>query len=303
MRDKVRLWRRAQLVLAVLGSVLAAAAATTLPGAAVEALGQDAGEGGWTAARMVAAASAVALALVGFVQIHFLTTDRIQAWVRLRSVSEGLKSEIFRFRAGATPYDAPGGESANAGRLNQNADALEKAADDLARHLPDRPKRPSEPPPKLDAAGYLERRVNDQINGYYLPRARDNEKAAAFYKYLGIAAAAIGLVLSTIMAIGEAPAYGVWVPVLTTLAAAFAAHSGVERHDFLAKNYAQHAQRLERLARGWYANGERRHYPAIWSAFVHECEETISVENRGWMAAMVEEVRDVSDIVRAERKE
>lgn len=289
VRDGVRFWRLAQLVLAVIGSVLAAAAATSLP----EASGYAE-----TAARAAALFGAIALALVGFVQIHFLPSESVESWARLRSVSEGLKSEVYRFRAGAKPYQS----DQNGTLLARHSAELEQSAGDLAQHLPDEPAKPSDPPPSLTPATYLEKRVDQQIRDYYLPQSRKNKRLAGRYRYLGTAAAALGVVLSTVMAIQGAAEVGIWVPVLATLAAAFAAHAAVERYEFNANSYAQHAQRLETLARSWQANPSR-FAPAVWSDFVHECEETISVENRGWMADMLRKVEGVSDIVAKARTE
>jgi hypothetical protein len=297
-RDGVRSWRLIQLILAVAGAVLAAAAASMLPAEPAgdaQAAGQAAEH---MAARVLAFVGALALALVGFVQIWFLPPKSIEDWARLRSVSEGLKSEVYRFRAGAKPYqhDPHGAE------LTRKTSELEQSADDLAEALPPEPAKPSPPPGALEPAGYLDKRVDQQIRHYYLPESRKNRQKARHYRWLGIGAAFLGVILSTAMGVAGASGLGIWVPVLTTLTAAFAAHAAVERYEFNAKSYAQHAQRLERLARAWQAN-PRRFEPEVWSDFVHECEETISVENRGWMADMLRKVDGVGDIVAKARAE
>jgi hypothetical protein len=287
-RDGVRFWRIAQLALAVLGSILAAAAASLPAAAGVEE----------TTARALALLSAIALALVGFVQVHFLSPKRIEGWVRLRSVSEGLKSEVCRFRARARPYEA----DPNGRLLAQRAAELEQSAGDLAHLLPDAPARLSEAPGSLTPATYLEQRLDQQIRRYYLPQSRRNRRSAGIYRNLAIAAAASGVVLSTLMAVGGAAVFAIWVPVLTTLAAAFAAHAAVEQFQANAQNYAQTAQRLETLVRSWQVD-PLRFDPTVWSDFVNECEETISVQNRGWMADTLRKVEGVADVVARARAE
>ncbi len=300
-RDRVRRWRMAQLALAVAGSVLAALAASWLSGADVAAGGAvETADGaiGQGAGRAAALLGAVALAMVGFIQFHFLKGERVAAWARLRSASEGLKSEVFRFRARARPYEA----DPNGTLLAQRTAELESSAGDLAHLLPAAAAKPSEPPGPLTPATYLEARVDQQISRYYAPQARKNQGRADLYRNLAITAAGVGTVLSIAMAVLGIATLGIWVPVLTTLAAAFAAHSAVERYEFNAKSYAQHAQRLEALARSWQAD-PLRFDPAVWSDFVHDVEETISVENRGWMADMLREVEGVADVVAKARAE
>ncbi len=290
----------AQLALAVAGSVLAAAATRWLWGAegVADAAGAADGGAGEAAGRAAALLGAIALALVGLIQIHFLKAERVAALARLRSAGEGLKSEVFRFRARARPYEA----DPNGTLLAQRTAELENSAGDLANLLPAAAAKPSEPPGPLTPASYLESRVDQQINRYYAPQARKNQGQADLYRNLAIAAAAIGTVLSIAMAVLGVAALGIWVPVLTTLAAAFAAHAAIERYEFNAKSYAQHAQRLEALARSWQAD-PLRFDPAVWSDFVHDVEETISVENRGWMADMLRDVEGVSDVVARARAE
>ena len=59
-----------------------------------------------TAARILAAAGAVFMALATFLQRHTRANRNVSRWIRARSASEGLKEEVFRYLTRTGAYDA-----------------------------------------------------------------------------------------------------------------------------------------------------------------------------------------------------
>src|SRR5262249_17490665 len=89
LKSQRTVWRTVVLGLTILGATLQTIAAT-IPGVTV---------------KLVAGAlGTVALALVPFLARFFLTSEETSKWLRARSISEGIKSEIYSYLAGAEPY-------------------------------------------------------------------------------------------------------------------------------------------------------------------------------------------------------
>jgi hypothetical protein len=205
-------WRTSVLVLGSVGAVLQTLAAT-LPAAFVSSAS--------------AVVGTVALALVPALTGYYLTPEQTRKWLRARSVSEGLKSETFLFRAGAEPYcgaDALGVFMEKTREIETWAGNLEP---ELARIQPD-----AKPPPgPLDPETYLVRRIQEQVDKYYRPQAALNAQRARWFHQaeilLGVAAAVLAAIATALHlpATGEAPGgLSAWVAVLTTIGASSSLH-------------------------------------------------------------------------------
>ena len=147
--------RMTALILNVIGAV-AATLSATLPSGLTQT------SAGW------ALLSAIALAVATYVKAHTVSLDAIRAWTRARSVSEGLKTEIYLFCAKARPYDGDDAVSL----LNERTRAVEKPADDLRQHLPGRTGTASSPLAMMNEEEYIEKRVRQQIDNYCLTKRR-----------------------------------------------------------------------------------------------------------------------------------
>ena len=108
------------------------------------------------------------------------------------------------------------------------------------------------------------------------------EQGANIARNAMIALAILGTLISVAMSVGKLWDIGAWVAVLTTISAAIATFVSLNRFDFLASAYAKQAYALSQLRRERKAGGLKD-----WSEFVAKCEETISAENRAWMAEML----------------
>ena len=273
LKKHVSIWRAAMLMLSTGGAFLQTAAAALAPS---------------TIASVAAVGGAVALATVPFIAVKLLGTERVRGWLRARSVSEGLKSEVFRFQAGAAPYDGEG----RASKLVEAGRNLEVWVEALAVDLASVEARPSVPPGRLDPEGYVKLRVNDQIDGYYRPRARWNANRARLFRALEMTTAFMAAALGALMAALQLGAGasgggrgGEWVAVITTIGGALAAHAAANRYDEQARIFFATARRLQDVRDDWIAKG-RPTASEPWSELVNACEEAISVENRSWMAKL-----------------
>lgn len=270
--------RGAALTLSSLGAVLAAVASTLL-----------AQSPHWRS--ISAGVGAVLLAVATVITTRLLTISAVRNWVRMRSVSEAIKAEVYSFRAGVAPYDGP--EAIKT--LHRKVNEVEEPAADLEHYVADVSGEPNAPPPPLRPEDYIKLRIETQIEDYYRRKARLYARRLALLRgsefALGLAATALSAAAAFFSAntrpTPTADASGIgqaaWVAVLTTLGGALAAHIAGTRYDFLVMSYYATARRLEDLVDGWRLDGSPSDLTR-WSAFVRACEQAISVENESWLA-------------------
>lgn len=242
---------------------------------------------------VVAASAAASLAVATYLASQFLMPESIRRWTRARAVSEGIKQEIYKYRARSAPYCA-----ANAAHLLRlEVAALEESAEDLIPYLTARGRCSPSPTP-MDPETYVRIRIEGQIHDFYLPRARRYATDARRLRRLALA---FGLAATIAAAVNTASITGAyttviapWVAVLTTIGGALAAHIANRRQDYLAISYTATAHRLNRLVTQWRADGSPTGERA-WSAFVDSVEAAIASENDNWMAKWSEESPRVHD--------
>jgi len=267
-------WRSIALTLTVIGAVLHTIAATLTTSSTASAL---------------SIIGTIALAIVPIISGRILTPEATRKWLRARSVSEGIKSEIYTFCAGGEPYTDPN----TSDLLRQRVQAITKWGSGLELDLARVGSvAASAPPPRLDADRYLAQRVRKQIEEYYRPRAHKYARLAALFQkaqtILTGLAAALGAV-TTVSEISGPSQLGPWVAVLTTVGASLAAHTAAARYEFQATTFFATARQLEDLVNQWRATATPTNSKE-WSDFVRDCESAISAENRGWMAKLDEDV-------------
>lgn len=265
LKSRRTFWRNTVLALTVLGAALQTTAATFPAGK-------------WVAGLL----GTVALALVPILVRYLLTSEDTRKWLRARSVSEGIKSEIYRYRAGAEPY--AGSDALEL--LRRKVKEIRAWGKDLEFERAKIGSPTSPAPPGLDADAYLHQRVREQIKDYYRPNASASARLAERYRWAEIVLAALAATLGAVATFfGDTGAakLGPWVAVLTTVGGGIAAHAAAGRYDFQATTFFATARQLEDLALEWESCSEKKS-PKEWSEFVRACEEAISAENRGWMA-------------------
>lgn len=279
LKAELTAWRYRAAVAGVAGAFL-----ETLAGALV-----GLGERWWWLRALLALAGAVVLAVVPYVLRTKASKEQVRAWVRVRSTSEALKEEIYRYLVAAQPF----GRDAAPAELVERCQIIKDKVSDLAAHAyvePPNKKRPLE----LDADGYVEQRVNDQIENYYRPKGNDNaERARKLHDWefgLGLLAVVMGAATGAVATTGlDWLAYlGPWVAVVTTAAGAVTAHLAASRYDHAAMTYFATADRLTGLRNAWLADPDRLD-PTRVAKLVDDCENAISTENEAWLAEWTRE--------------
>jgi hypothetical protein len=274
LKGRLGLWRAIGAIGGVTGALLATIAAA-LP---------DAGSG--SELRLpLGAAGAVVLALTAVILRTQVSQERVQAWIRTRSISEAIKEEIYRFLVGATPY--LGGQDV---ALFESNLATSKAADQsLNREVaavgaPSVSNRPLGP---FSVDDYITKRINAQIDGYYYPKAKENADKGNLFRNaefgLGLLAAVLGALAATEVIV---PGLGFGVAIVTTATGAITAYLAAGRYDYQAISYYGTADRLKSLRNGFVGSART---PEAISDFVDRCEQAISSENEAWLATWKKE--------------
>jgi hypothetical protein len=275
LKAKLSGYRKLAAVLAVMGAVFETAAATLFPA-----------EGVWSWICVFIAAVGTALLIVApYVLRTKASRERVSEWVRARSASEALKETIYRYLVAARPFNA----TSQAADLIDRLSSIKEKVQDLNIYAasvdPPRKERPLE----LTPEEYVESRVNDQIENFYLPKGREKarraEKLHNWELVFGAIAAILGG-LSTAAAFSSIlpPSFiGPWVAVVTNIAAAITAHLAASRYDHEAIIYFGTADRLTALRDKWVSDRDKME-PARVDRFVDDCEHAISTENEAWLA-------------------
>lgn len=264
LKSRRVLWRTVALILTVAGAALETwASAISAPKSAIGLVGF------------------VSLAFVPFITARFLTPERTRNWLRARSISEAIKSEVFCYRAAADPY---AGQDAIE-KLDQKVQEIQSWGKELELERARAAAEPSQAPPALDSAGYIRTRVDEQNSMYYRPKAKLNATRAEQFRWVETAFAGLAALFGAYASFTGSKALGPWVAVLTTSGGSISAHAAASRYDFQATTFFATARQLQDLTHGWQAS--QHAVPSKeWSDFVRACESVISAENRGWMAKL-----------------
>ena len=222
--------------------------------------------------------SGAALGLAAYFTREALSPDAETKAARARAAAEGFKSEAFLIAAVAPPYDT----ATTTDELFARTSKVTEAVDNLARQTITTEQGlkgiPTEP---LSVDAYIKARVDDQIDSFYVPRAREYETKLANGKYLILGLGTIAVLLG--LGSTRFASFAGWIAVIGTLTAAIAARHYAARYQFLIVAYQATAERLRRLKTDWEL-ARKTDPDAADKKFIVACEETISSENTGWMA-------------------
>ena len=250
----MRLWA---LGLATVGALLSTTAAV---------VGLSSGPG-----KVLAFLGAAVIALVALPQI-LTKKDSIEKWTRARSVSEAIKTEVYLTLAGFGPADLQG-----------EVDKILADADDLAEHTIGVTAEPRDLPDVHDVESYFGKRVDQQITGYYEPSAARLKGKAARFRQVEFVLIGIGAVIAAAAGTWEIDGLAAYVPVVTTVGAAIAAHAAAARYSYLVVEYTRTAEQLRRIRD---KIGEIASYTD--EQRVVQAEKVISIQNEGWMAKLTD---------------
>ncbi len=278
-KSEIELWRKRVLLLSI-GGAMFATLSTQVP------------DGG--AQKVVAVIAAVLLAIIPVVTRKKLSPQKTKNWTVARSVSEGLKEELYLFLARAEPYADPDGAKAEI--LRDRSFEITRKASNLLQHVT-RVKAPEGSFLTFKSPEeYLEIRVADQIDWYQKKSRQHSDKAAWLRNtefYLAIVAALLaaltGVYGGELAIQGWSIEIGAWVAVLTTISATLTAHIAAAQYDHIVTSYSATAFQLRHLKMHWPPDGGGSIPSVEWSTFVRRCEDAISKENESWLAKWVKE--------------
>ena len=211
---------------------------------------------------------------------EILKPEQECAWVRARSVAEALKSEIFLFRTGTPPYDTPDPTHV---LLERVGELLNKVKDLPSVQLSQEQKQEKFPEKKLTVENYLEERLQDQLEHFYLPRAREYEKILKRWRQLSFTIGGLAVILGFL---GKWT--GAWVAVLTTMGTSVTSYLFANQYQYLIISYQATARQLEFLKNKWMIMGAPVDDLGKSHLFIIDCEKVISVENNAWMANLLD---------------
>lgn len=236
-----------------------------------------------TVGRLLAAAAALGAAMLPLLR-RYWSGEVLRDWTRARSVSEGLKREVYLWLAQAGDYrEDPQGEL-----LRSKTDQIREAAADLLRHQAGLTPAQRSVPAVHDISSYFAIRVTGQINDYYRPRATELHLKLGRFRAaeiaLSIFAAAIGGAASFL----GGTQLAVWIAVITTLSATLSVHVAATRYDYQLIEYLRTADRLQQLRAAAATRTAKNELNELAIA----AEATISVENQAWMAELTQDPPD-----------
>lgn len=256
-------------------------AALTIGAAACGAAASQLGDVQQDVSRVLAVLAASALLLVPLAA-RGTARDRIDAWTRMRSMSEALKAETFRYLAGVHPFSGPDRAAVLLGRL----DTLTDDAADLLGHTVGVQPEAGPPPEVTDLSSYWEHRVQRQLEHYFRPAAARMERSARTIRRATVGLTAVSAVLSGVVGVFGNPTLAAWVGVLATATSALVGYGAAQQYEHLQMEYARTADRLDRLQNA-RTNGLAY---TDDDSFVTEAERIISLSNEAWRAKLIEEV-------------
>jgi hypothetical protein len=258
LKAGVERWRRVTLALQITGAMAATLGAV---------VGLETAGGKWLA---FAAALAIALSAISGQRIG---RTAVRDWIRARSGSEAIKSEVYLWLSGTTTDDE--------GAFQSRVDGLDSDVDDLRRYATGVGAKERPVPAVHDVPSYVEIRVSSQINGYYRERAERSRRSLGLARAAELVLAVAGAILAAAAGTWGLDGLAVWVPVATTLVTAVTAHAAAQRYEYLLVEYLRTAAALERLQLARGVAGELSD-----ADFVRECERIISSQNEDWMAKL-----------------
>ncbi len=277
LKSDLAFWRKTVLLLSIGGAFLSTLS-TQVPAG--------------TEQKICAWLGAALLAIIPVVTPKKLSPEKTKEWTVARSVSEGIKAELYAFLAQAGPYSNSDGDRIQ--NLNENTHEITNSAKGLLQLLAlvevEKPSIPVFDSPE----DYLKKRVEAQED-WYDDRARQHGTSASKLRevefYLAIAAAlmaaATGVIGEELKLFGHPVEIGAWVAVLTTIGGTLTAHIAAARYDHMVTSYSATAHQLGFLRQSWRSKKDTKIPSAEWSEFVRECEDAISKENEAWLAKWV----------------
>lgn len=220
----------------------------------------------------------ILLGLAAFFTRELLSPERERRWVRARSVAEAFKREAFLVAAQAPPHDGPVGP----GSLDRAQDILATMGDMQEEGLAEGKRLEGMPPCPLFVDGYVEQRLDDQID-YYRGKAGKHARVVRRITVITLVLGAVAVVLGYLVST-EGVNAGVWLSVITAVTTSLTAYLYSRRLQYLVISYLAAARNLEALRARWGTSGKTDSDTAERNQFILDCENLLSAESTSWMS-------------------
>lgn len=270
MRRRIERSRLAGLVLVVAVAILGTASASTTSFQP-------------TVARVLAAVAAFGAAMTVILRSRW-SGAAVRDWTRARSVSESLKSDVFRWLATGGDAGDNAGNTTDSRLLREKLNTMHADTVDLLERVQAVAVSQRSLPAVSDAASYFAERVTGQIDSYYRRRAAELKKRLDRFDGIGTVLAVVGALLGAAAAL-FGTGVAAWIAVVTTIATAVSAHVAATRYRFQHLEFRRTAERLSQLRDQAAETDSASEHGAL----IQAAEDAITGENRGWMAKLVKE--------------
>jgi hypothetical protein len=232
----------------------------------------------------------IIIGILGAAMTHFRPGSH---WVLLRGTAEGIKREIYRYRAQAGMYSV--GETRRRPRELKLALAVGSAMGALMRTDVNMSALDSLPPGEagvpvdvatgddglapLSPARYVQFRIDDQIE-FYRRRARERERDVRRLRWLMLLFGGLGTFLAAI-------GLEIWVAVTVAVAGALTSYLEAMQLETTVMLYNQAATDLEAIRAWWLALPPADQVrPATVNRLVERSEDIMKAEHAGWVQQM-----------------
>jgi len=255
-------WNKADVICAAAAALLGAAATQT---AGVPSFG-----------KALSLLAAVAAALTPILGKEILAIGSEAKWIRTRATAEAIKSECYRFAAGAGDYvGADAAMNFNKRLEVLTADAVRAGLSPLQNPVDNEhdKRRPSAP---LDPDWYMTSRIEDQIK-YYRDRQAEHEHAVTQLRYVALGASVLAAVFG-VAGVTDQQVFAPWVAALMTVATTVAAYGLLDRRQYLAASFGAMATSLGRV-KGIYGS-------LTTPELVTQAENLMQSEHAAWTERM-----------------
>jgi hypothetical protein len=226
-------------------------------------------------------------------------------WILLRGTSEAIKQEIFRYRARAGIYShaqtrtisrevklaqTVGSAMGALMRTDANLLALDQGLEGRGENAGPPDPDPDNPLAPLTAAGYVKRRIDQQIDWYRRTVTR-LERQARILRWLTLVFGALGTFLAAI-------GLELWVAVTTAIAGASVTYLESWQLETAVTLYNQAAADLGAIRAWWLAlSPAEQTRPETTDRLVERAERIMRAEHVGW----VQEMQDAMTQLRLEQ--
>ena len=230
--------------------------------------------------------SVLSFSLATYFSKEIIKSDREKKHVIARSATEALKSESYYYATGTCSYSTPHADA----KFLEKSKTIRKNTDDiLLMNLTDEQKESGLISKPMSVETYIEERVLDQIKKYYYPSSQTNGKINDRWNGIIFMCSLAGIGLAAIGTLGFSK-YAAWVAVIGTITASITAYLFAGRYSYLSLTYQKTAQRLEDNLTEWHISDKS---DDAKSDFINSCENTISLENRAWMAELSKKSKSI----------